>query len=332
VDINGNGSKEHFEINSKFPLIYLTLPFGNSIKTIKKTLATILNLDYPRNRIILHFIGDRSDNGSVPTVRARMEHESVKDYRDIKHSITSWTDTDRNIARVRNIGLQGMKRSKADFWFSVDSDVAIPVFALKYMAEIMLKYPEIAVVYLPYAYHLRDMDKPLGTFDVDVVLGCTLVRREALEDIDFMLDERYANTDDVWLDSILQTKGWLTYSVEDFRCLHLKPKPPIGYFLRHFTERPQLDRRLMKDKIAPKSMYNRYIYYSSIWGQIILFIISLFLPLLFTLTAIAFLLLGLLIGVWRHGIRFPITSLPRGLALVVGMLYIRLKELRGNTT
>lgn len=312
--------------SEELPTIYLTLPYNsNAISTIDKTIETITRLNYPKDKLILHFIDDHA----TTTITDKIQHMITKDlgFQDIKFSNVPWNDTTRHIARVRNVGLQGMQHSVAEYWFSVDADVMIPVIGLKYMVKIIMEYPQLAVVYLPYAYSLRDMDKPLRTSETDIILGCTLVRREALEQIDFTLDETYPNTDDVWLDSILQKKGWHTYAIKNVRCLHLKKFDRVGHFKRYFTGRPQLDRRLMKDNIAPDSMYKRYVYYSVWWLQLITLFISLlfFGPYIWMITIGGALVL-LFIGMKHHGLRFPINSLPLGLILVLGMLILWIKE------
>jgi cellulose synthase/poly-beta-1,6-N-acetylglucosamine synthase-like glycosyltransferase len=119
-----------------FPLVCLIVPCWNEAKNIEKTLHSLLNLNYPKNKLEIIVV----DDGSID--------ETFQKVKDFQKSATS--DSDIKIFKQKHEGKYaalnlGLKNTKAKFVGSVDADSYLDINALKKVMK-HFESPKISAV------------------------------------------------------------------------------------------------------------------------------------------------------------------------------------------
>jgi hypothetical protein len=284
---------------------------------LQDCIGGISNLDYPRERITLCFIGEIPEDSKFRVPQGY--NEVIIDIEDEKG---------KNIPHARNKGIEHFaKRQFCEYFFSVDVDVIVPKEALNVMlAEFETDryeyFSKLALVCIPYGHDEAEMKIPLRKAEVNISMGCTLISRRAIAHIFFRLDER-SDADDIHLDFRLQKLGFKTKVLDGIRCFHQRKFNFKSYWKDHFTKRPKTHLLLMQQGIAPRSMYYRYAFYGTIWIALVIGIIGLLTP-WFLLKIIPFAYIGMtfIVGIRHYGFkRFFTWGLPLGMILTIGMLF-----------
>lgn len=106
----------------KFPLVSITVPAYNEEKTIKETIYSLLNLDYPKEKLELFVVNDCSTDNTKKIVK-----ELIK-----KHKNITLINNKVNIGKAAGLN-KALNLSKGEFFICLDADSFIEKKALKYM-------------------------------------------------------------------------------------------------------------------------------------------------------------------------------------------------------
>lgn len=300
------------------PLISICITAFNRAHHLPKVLESIYNLDYPKRQVQLVFHDDGSSDRTYDVFHDFAEKHK-NEYNNVVLTRTEPTGEHYNIPRARNKCLSHVKGHA----FFVDSDVIVPPEALKLLLE-QFKNPKVGEACIPYAYTEEELAAPVRPAEVNIHLGCTLLRDQLLAAIG-KLDERFLGTDDFWLYFKAKKLGYKMGIVKNKRCFHMNPR----YFSRHLKGKivntPKWHLLLFREKLADWELARRYLYYYGILGFAALAILT------FTLfpTNLIYgtpLLLALAILVaggayhYRSLMRFLIWGLPTGICLCIGLI------------
>jgi len=103
----------------KCPFVTVIVPAYNEQKTIKKTVKSLLNLDYPRNRYEILIVDDGSTDS---TLKIAKEMESASKIIKVYHQKNSGKGSALNF---------GLKKAKGDFVGALDADSFVDSNALR---------------------------------------------------------------------------------------------------------------------------------------------------------------------------------------------------------
>jgi glycosyltransferase involved in cell wall biosynthesis len=129
---------------TKLPVVCIAAPCRNRSWVILRYLDGILNLNYPKDKLILYWlVNDSTDQ----TLRMLQDFQQLHkhEYRDIqieriktkaqeyKRTISKppqfaekyWQEVYLNIAKLRNKVIDKVLETNSDYWFSVDSDIIL---------------------------------------------------------------------------------------------------------------------------------------------------------------------------------------------------------------
>ncbi len=107
----------------KFPLVSIAIPAYNEEKRIKKTILSVLNLDYPSDKIELFVMDDGSSDGTKKVVE-----KIIKEHKDRNIKLVS--KPNRGKGAVLNIAL---KMAKGEYFVVFDADSTVGKNALMEM-------------------------------------------------------------------------------------------------------------------------------------------------------------------------------------------------------
>jgi glycosyltransferase involved in cell wall biosynthesis len=298
---------------SEYPDVDVCIPVRNRAKVLPRVLDALYNLDYPKNKIRLIFVDDESTD-ETPNILKNFYERHHSEYKEIL--IERVKHLGFNIPRVRNLAFRHTKSSLI-FW--LDSDVLPPSDALKILVADLREDDSVVLSCIPYAYREEDLWKSSLPIDIDLSLGCTLIRRDLLEKIGGF-DERYTRTDDLWLQQMIKKLGFKIKIHRDKRCLHLHTIKYHEVIASKFVHQSRSLFLLLIDGLWDRSLYRRYAYYSAILFSLM------FLPLCPALGLIFVLLL--IIGViWHKSVNRYIHVAPIGLVITLGIFLTFLNPL-----
>ncbi len=106
---------------NKFPFVTIAIPAYNEEKNIAKTVASAVNLDYPRDKLEIIVVNDGSRDRTAEIVR-----EQIKKFDDTK--IILFNQENGGKGKALNVAL---KKSKGEYFVSLDADSYVMSNALK---------------------------------------------------------------------------------------------------------------------------------------------------------------------------------------------------------
>jgi cellulose synthase/poly-beta-1,6-N-acetylglucosamine synthase-like glycosyltransferase len=126
-----------------FPTVTISVPAFNEEKHIIKTLKSLVEIDYPRNRFEIFVVNDCSTDNTKDIVRKFMNDcKNQKKYSDIRIRLINHK-TNKGKAEGLNTAIAN---SSSEFFSCIDADSAIEKDALLYMINDMIKDPKLAIV------------------------------------------------------------------------------------------------------------------------------------------------------------------------------------------
>jgi GT2 family glycosyltransferase len=139
---------------SNTPLVSIVIPTHNRKKKLVRLINSILQSNYPRNRLEVIVVDDASIDGTREDIGKLFPQ--VKIFRN---------EVERLVSASRNIGL---KASNGDYIFFIDDDNVVDTYAIKYLIDCLEKHPEIGVC------------APLMLYYGTDVIWCAGVRRSMI--------------------------------------------------------------------------------------------------------------------------------------------------------
>ena len=143
--------KDHLvlELNKKkpklkyFPTVTIAVPAFNEDKHILKTLNSLIQLEYPKDRLEIIIVNDCStDNTKNVVSRFIRNIKKQEKYKDISIRLINHK-VNKGKAEALNTAI---KNSKAEFFSCIDADSYIEKEALLYMIDDMLNDSKLAIV------------------------------------------------------------------------------------------------------------------------------------------------------------------------------------------
>ncbi len=135
------GSKNNIvklKLLKNYPKVCIIVPCFNEEKTVAKTIYSLLNLDYPKDKLEIIIVDDGSTDKTYEQAEKLLKHSQVRLFR--KENGGKWTALN-----------YGLKKTKAKFIGCLDSDSFVAPQALKLIMahfvnnEIMVVTPSIKV-------------------------------------------------------------------------------------------------------------------------------------------------------------------------------------------
>src|SRR3989344_2013015 len=118
---------------SKYPAVTIAVPCWNEEKTIYKTVRSLLNLNYPKDKIKIFLIDDGSTDGTLSIIRKFAGYSNIK----IFHKENGGKYT------VLNLGLENLT---TDFFGCLDADSVVDSESLVRIMSYFEKDPSIMAV------------------------------------------------------------------------------------------------------------------------------------------------------------------------------------------
>lgn len=295
--------------NDPPPAVSIIIPFRNRGKTLSRTLESIYADDsYDKKKIALVFFDDHSTDLSPKILKEFiMQHGSL--YLQV---IQRRKDdaSEESIARARNECLSLAKETAVNYVISIDSDVEIPRGTIADLVELLRKDNKIGMASIPYAY--VEAGKKYAS-EVDINMGCTIMSREFLDQVNWTIDVRFTNVDDLWLGAKAEKLGFKVVRLDNKRANHLKEFVYSNHLKNRFLLLPRYHYLLIREGLITRRLRRTYIYYSA---YLALSAISL----LNSLTLILFVpLFGL--GLWHYrSIGKFLLALPVGITMTIGLI------------
>jgi hypothetical protein len=218
--------------------------------------------------------------------------------------------SEESIARARNECLSLAKETAVNYVISIDSDVEIPRGTIADLVERLRKDNKIGMASIPYAY--VEAGKKYAS-EVDINMGCTIMSKEFLDQVNWTIDDRFTNVDDLWLGAKAEKLGFKVVRLDNKRANHLKEFVYGNHLKNRFLLLPRYHYLLMREGLITRRLRRTYIYYSA---YLALSAISL----LNSITLILFVpLFGL--GLWHYrSIGKFLLALPVGIAMTIGLI------------
>jgi len=301
--------KEESTLKISLDKIAILIPAKDRAQVLPQCLSAIYSIDYPKERISLLFLDDRSLD-KTGEIFKEFKSNYEKEYNSIEILRLEGNPKERNIARARNILIQEWKKIHTDWALFVDSDVIVPKDVLKILLQ-KARDERADIVCMPYAENPRDLHKPFEEKNVNIHLGCTLFSKRALNCIG-SINLRFKVWDDVfvWFKAI--KLGLNNVWTVKNRCLHLKKTNHKRYTLRGLLLQPHLHVLLAKAGILQRAIIMRYLFYYSL-------LTSLALSFIYPYYFIPLFLLIFIVGLIHHRINFFRSALPNGIFLCIGL-------------
>jgi cellulose synthase/poly-beta-1,6-N-acetylglucosamine synthase-like glycosyltransferase len=118
---------------SRFPTVAVIVPCWNEEKTVHGTIESLLNLDYPKDKLTVIAVDDGSTDTTWEELLQYQEHPRVK----IFHKENGGKHTAINF---------GIEQTSAEIIGGLDADSFVSTDALKKMIKIFLKKPDVYAV------------------------------------------------------------------------------------------------------------------------------------------------------------------------------------------
>ncbi len=125
-----------------FPTVTIAVPAYNEENHILKTLKSLIELEYPRDRFEIVVVNDCSTDNTKKIVNKFMKEIKQDKYKDIRIRIIN-QKTNKGKAEALNTAI---KTSDSEFFSCIDADSVIDSEALLYMVNDMVKDPKLAIV------------------------------------------------------------------------------------------------------------------------------------------------------------------------------------------
>jgi len=201
-------------------LVTITVLVKNSVETLPHVLNSLEGQDYPKQRMVIVFVDDLSDDGSYEmlstwTETHKLDFYKVKLFRERT-----------NIPQARNIGLKEMEGEAIVFW---DSDIVAPPNALSSSIKLLFSSEVIGAVFLPRKtrspsilerlFYERLPTRP--TYVSRVGMDFTSIKRVVVDKIGFF-DEKLSTREDVDYSERMIIEGYKLLLDPVNACIHLK--------------------------------------------------------------------------------------------------------------
>lgn len=126
-----------------FPTVTIAVPAYNEEDHILKTLRSLIELEYPRDRFEIVVVNDCSTDNTEKMVNRFMKDIKKKDnYKDVRVRIIN-QKTNKGKAEALNTAISS---SDSEFFSCIDADSVIDSEALIYMVNDMIRDPELSIV------------------------------------------------------------------------------------------------------------------------------------------------------------------------------------------
>lgn len=125
-----------------FPTVTIAVPAYNEENHILKTLKSLIELEYPRDRFEIVVINDCSTDNTKKIVNKFMKEIKQNKYKDIRIRMIN-QKTNKGKAEALNAAI---KTCDSEFFSCIDADSVIDREALLYMVNDMVKDPKLAIV------------------------------------------------------------------------------------------------------------------------------------------------------------------------------------------
>jgi len=317
------------------PIITIGMPTYNSSWSLQSTLDAIEKLNYPKDRIRIVFVDNKSKDETLQMLkgfqgRFKGDYESVIIISELS-----------NISKARNICVIN---SLGEYVLFIDSDVIPLPNTIKRMLDLFASNPRVGIVGFPYRYdpadlpHKMDLSKDKVPYvrprDFFFTLGCAMVKRELFNEIG-VFDEKYDRVEDWEFDMRTSEAGYVVMVDPTMRPLHLKRARAETYgtirqiirycvtFLKS-SDRSRAHTTILL-KYKPRWLINRMIFYLMMAVSIPLAIVGVFMrsiPLVLPLVTCYGVVFAYHFpkasGKWRliNSILFPLF----GMSFAIGML------------
>jgi len=123
------------------PLVSVVIPTHNRKKKLEHLIRSILESDYPKDKLEIIVVDDASTDGTYKHIKKLFPQVKV-----IRN------DEEKLVAESRNIGI---KASRGKYVFLIDDDNVVDRNTIKELVEFMEKHPEVGVAG-PIMYFLND--------------------------------------------------------------------------------------------------------------------------------------------------------------------------------
>jgi hypothetical protein len=124
-----------------YPLVSVVIPTHNRKEKLARLIKSILESDYPKNKLEVIVVDDASMYGTYEYIKKLFPHVRV-----IRN------EEEKLLAESRNIGI---KASRGKYIFVVDDDNVVGKNTIRELVEFMEKHPEVGVAG-PIMYFLED--------------------------------------------------------------------------------------------------------------------------------------------------------------------------------
>ncbi len=97
----------------EYPFVSVAVPVFNEEETIIPTLKSILSLDYPKNKIEIIIVDDKSEDNTIKVLERFISSDKISDIRIIKHK--------KNLGKAGALN-SALKTAKGKFFWVYDAD------------------------------------------------------------------------------------------------------------------------------------------------------------------------------------------------------------------
>ena len=295
--------------NDAPPTVSIIIPFRNREKTLSKTLESIYaDYSYDKEKIALVFFDDHSTDSS-----SRILKEFIVQHGPLYSQVIQRRKDDaseESIARARNECLSLAKETAVNYVISIDSDVEIPRGTIVDLIGLLRKDNKIGMASIPYAY--VEAGKKYAS-EVDINMGCTIMSREFLDQVNWTIDDRFTNVDDLWLGAKAEKLGFKVVRLDNKRANHLKEFVYGDHLKNRFLLLPRYHYLLIREGLITRRLKRTYIYYSAYLALSAICLLNSFALILFIP------LFGL--GLWHYrSISKFLLALPVGITMTIGLI------------
>ena len=295
--------------NDAPPTVSIIIPFRNREKTLSKTLESIYaDYSYDKKKIALVFLDDHSTDSS-----SRILKEFIVQHGPLYSQVIQRRKDDaseESIARVRNECLTLAKETAVNYVISIDSDVEIPRGTIADLVGLLRKDNKIGMASIPYAY--VEAGKKYAA-EVDINMGCTIMSRKFLDQVNWTIDDRFTNVDDLWLGAKAEKLGFKVVRLDNKRANHLKEFVYGAHLKNRFLLLPRYHYLLIREGLITRRLKRTYIYYSAYLALSAICLLNSFALILFIP------LFGLGLGHYRSISKF-LLALPVGITMTIGLI------------
>ena len=295
--------------NDAPPTVSIIIPFRNREKTLSKTLESIYaDYSYDKEKIALVFFDDHSTDSS-----SRILKEFIVQHGPLYSQVIQRRKDDaseESIARARNECLSLAKETAVNYVISIDSDVEIPRGTIADLVGLLRKDNKIGMASIPYAY--VEAGKKYAS-EVDINMGCTIMSREFLDQVNWTINDRFTNVDDLWLGAKAEKLGFKVVRLDNKRANHLKEFVYGDHLKNRFLLLPRYHYLLIREGLITRRLKRTYIYYSAYLALSAICLLNSFALILFIP------LFGL--GLWHYrSISKFLLALPVGITMTIGLI------------